>query len=56
MKVKLDENLVTRGVSIFATHGHDVKTVVEQDMQSYSDHDLISKCKDEKRCREYLPE
>jgi predicted nuclease of predicted toxin-antitoxin system len=50
MRVKLDENLGTRGVQIFRNHGHDVASVADQGLQSSSDHDLIRVCSHEDRC------
>jgi hypothetical protein len=44
MRVKLDENLGTRGVQIFQKHGHDVASVTGQGLQSSSDRDLIRVC------------
>jgi predicted nuclease of predicted toxin-antitoxin system len=50
MRVKLDENLGTRGVQIFQKHGHDVASVTDQGLQSSSDRDLIRVCAHEHRC------
>ncbi|MFW5789474.1 MAG: DUF5615 family PIN-like protein [Spirochaetota bacterium] len=50
MRVKLDENLGTRGVQIFQKHGHDVASVAGRGLQSSSDRDLIRVCGQEDRC------
>jgi predicted nuclease of predicted toxin-antitoxin system len=49
-RVKLDENLGTRGVQVFQKHGHDVASVAGQGLQSSSDRDLIRVCAHEDRC------
>lgn len=49
MRLKLDENLGTRGAELFLAAGHDVATVVEQGLASAVDHKLIAACKQEGR-------
>ena len=50
MKIKLDENIGTRGQEILRKAGHDVATVAEQNLISSSDKKLIDICHKEKRC------
>lgn len=50
MRVKLDENLGSRGIRIFEKHGHEVASVSGQGLQSSSDVDLIQVCAREDRC------
>jgi len=50
MKIKLDENLGTRGAEWLRAAGHEVTTVYEQGMTSSSDRELIQHCKVEQRC------
>lgn len=50
MRVKLDENPGTRGLEFFRNYGHQATTVVEQSMQSATDHDVIEACRRERRC------
>jgi len=50
MKLKLDENLGTRGASLFRAAGHDVATVYEQRLTSSPDDNLINVCTAEDRC------
>lgn len=50
MKFKLDGNLGTRAVSLFAGAGYDVSTVMAQDLQGSSDEVLIEVCRVEERC------
>ena len=50
MKLKLDENLGTRGVELFRRAGHVAAGVAEQNMSSASDRQIIAVCRDEERC------
>ena len=50
MKVKLDENLGSRGADVLREAGHDVATVVEEGLSSASDDRLIEACRSERRC------
>lgn len=49
MKLKLDENLGNRGAELFRAAGHDVATVVEQNLISTPDCDLLTICHSEER-------
>jgi hypothetical protein len=49
VKLKLDENLGARCMSLLTAAGHDVATVAAQNMTSSSDADLIEACRDEDR-------
>jgi predicted nuclease of predicted toxin-antitoxin system len=50
MKIKLDENLGTRGAEWLRAAGHDVATVHDQGMASAADRELIQHCGVEQRC------
>lgn len=50
MKIKLDENLGLRGRDVLAAAGHDVATVVDQDLARSDDVTLIEVCRAEGRC------
>lgn len=50
MKIKLDENLGSRGASLLSEANHDVHTVPDEGLCSASDNDLTAPCKDEGRC------
>lgn len=50
MKLKLDENLGTRGAEVFRNVGHEVATVSEQGMTSATDPELLAACELEGRC------
>lgn len=49
MKVKLDENVPNDAVAIFAEHGHDVHTILEEDLVGHSDEDVWAACVAEQR-------
>ena len=49
MKLKLDENLGTRGLEFLVSEGHDVCTVAIQSLTSASDEDLARRCAEEGR-------
>jgi Domain of unknown function (DUF5615) len=50
VRLKLDENLGTRGRDLFLQAGHDVVTVPGQDLCSATDRALIDICRSEGRC------
>jgi predicted nuclease of predicted toxin-antitoxin system len=50
MKIKLDENIGNRGKLLFAEAGHEVATIVEENLQAASDLTLIGVCQQEQRC------
>ncbi len=50
MKFKLDENIGCRGQRLLQDVGHDVCTIVEQDLKGASDREVIAVCQEEKRC------
>jgi len=50
LEVKLDENLGVRGKEVFERHGHEVRTVPDQQLQSAQDRHLVEICHREKRC------
>ena len=49
MRLKLDENLGNRGLSILQAAGHDVFTVALQQLCGATDQELIEKCRHEDR-------
>jgi predicted nuclease of predicted toxin-antitoxin system len=50
MKLKLDENIGQRGKALLVEAGHDVATVLEQNLTGASDPDVITVCQSEQRC------
>lgn len=50
MRLKLDENLGKRNIELFQAAGHDVCTVLEQELTSTDDRTLINICASEGRC------
>ncbi|MEA1929237.1 MAG: DUF5615 family PIN-like protein [Candidatus Auribacterota bacterium] len=50
MKFKLDENFGTRTLHLFRESGHDVISVIEQELQGCDDNRLYGICRDEERC------
>lgn len=50
MRLKLDENLGDGFKRILAAAGHDVSTVVAQDLCGAADDLLIEQCNSEQRC------
>lgn len=50
MKLKLDENLGSRGGALLTEADHDVATVVDQGLCSAQDAPLLSACQSEQRC------
>jgi predicted nuclease of predicted toxin-antitoxin system len=50
MKMKLDENIGQRGKSLLIEAGHEVCTILEQNLQSAPDPVVIEVCRVEERC------
>jgi predicted nuclease of predicted toxin-antitoxin system len=50
MKIKLDENIGQRGRALLIEAGHDVATILEQNLQSAPDPEVIEVCRLEERC------
>lgn len=49
MKIKLDENLGSIGLSLLEAEGYDVKTTAEQQMSGAKDQHIYEVCRDESR-------
>ena len=50
MKIKLDENLGTRGAAILRAAGHRVTTVAEEGLTSATDAELVQVCRLDRKC------
>jgi predicted nuclease of predicted toxin-antitoxin system len=50
MKMKLDENIGKRGQALLREAGHDICTILEQNLQSAPDPAVIEVCRVEQRC------
>ncbi|PLZ22031.1 hypothetical protein CBP27_23115 [Fischerella thermalis WC542] len=50
MKLKLDENIDMRVMTLLQLAGHDVATVPGQGLNSASDEEVIEVCRNENRC------
>lgn len=50
MKFKLDENLGIRTQKLFQAAGHDVHTILDEQLSGATDKTLYEVCCDEKRC------
>jgi predicted nuclease of predicted toxin-antitoxin system len=50
VKLKLDENIDTRVVSLLRLAGHDVATIPGQGLNSAPDEEVIEVCRSEERC------
>jgi predicted nuclease of predicted toxin-antitoxin system len=50
MKMKLDENIGQRGKALLIEAGHEVCTILEQNLQSAPDPTVIEVCRLEQRC------
>ena len=50
MRIKLDENLGSRGAAILRAAGHDVTTVQEEGLASAGDRKLVEVCRSEHKC------
>ncbi len=50
MRMKLDENIGQRGKALLSAAGHEVCTILEQNLQSATDSNVIEVCRLEQRC------
>jgi predicted nuclease of predicted toxin-antitoxin system len=50
MKLKLDENLGRQVAELLRCRGHDVQTVLEENLAAVADEDLMQACRTERRC------